>query len=82
MFGVCQQNKGETKKTLGLLQLLSIPSQQWEEVPMDFIIGLPKSKGNNFIMVFLYRITKYAHFFTLSHPFKESIVATTFMEII
>jgi hypothetical protein len=40
---VCQQNKVETIKTPGLLQPLSIPSQRWEEVSMDFITGLPKS---------------------------------------
>jgi hypothetical protein len=38
-------------KTLGLLQPLSIPSQCWEEVSMDFIIGLPKSEGKIVIMV-------------------------------
>ena len=42
---VFQQNKVETIKTPGLLQPLSIPSQHWEEVSMDFIIGLPKSEG-------------------------------------
>jgi hypothetical protein len=34
---VCQQNKVETIKTPCLLQPLSIPSQRWEEVSMDFI---------------------------------------------
>jgi hypothetical protein len=48
---VFQQNKGETIKTLGLLQPLAIPSQHWEEVSMDFITGLPKFEGNNVIMV-------------------------------
>jgi hypothetical protein len=48
---VFQHNKGETIKTLGLLQPLAIPSQYWEEVSMDFIIGLPRSKGNTFIVV-------------------------------
>ena len=47
---------------------------------MDFITGLLKSEGNNVIMVVVDRITKYAHFFALSHPFKASTVATTFME--
>ena len=42
---VCQQNKDETIKTPILLQLLSIPSQHWEEVSMDFITVLPKSEG-------------------------------------
>jgi hypothetical protein len=75
---VCQQNKVETIKTLGLLQPLSIPSQHWEEVSMDFIIGLPKYEGKSVIMVIVDRLTKYAHFCALSHPFKASIVSTAF----
>ena len=31
-------------------------------------------------MVAVNRLTKYAHFCVLSHPFKESKVATAFME--
>ena len=49
---------------------------------MDFITGLPKSKGKSVIMVVVDRLTKYAHFCILSHPFKESTVATTFMDTI
>ena len=79
---VCQQNKVETIKTLGLLQPLSIPSQHWEEVSMDFITSLPKSEGKSVIMVVVDRLTKYAHFFALSHPFKASIVSIAFMETI
>jgi hypothetical protein len=79
---VFQQNKVETIKTLGLLQPLSIPSQHWEEVSMDFITGLPKSEGKSVIMVIVDRLTKYTHFFALSHPFKDSTVSTTFMETV
>jgi hypothetical protein len=78
----CQQNKVETIKTPGLLQPLSIPSQRWEEVSMDFITGLPKSEGKSVIMVIVDRLTKYAHFCALSHPFKASTVATAFMETV
>ena len=63
-----------------MLQPLSIPNQRWEEVSMDFIIGLPKSEGKSVIMVVVDRLTKYVHFCALSHPFKESTIATTFME--
>ena len=49
---------------------------------MDFIIGLPKSEGKSVIMVVIDRLTKYAHFCALSHPFKASTVATTFMDTI
>ena len=79
---VCQQNNVETINTLGLLQPLSIPSQRWEEISMDFITSLPKSEGKIVIMVVVDRLTKYAHFCALSHPFKASTVATTFMETI
>ena len=79
---VFQQNKVHTIKTPGLLQRLSIPSQRWEEVSMDFITGLPKSEGESVIMVVVDRHTKYAHFYSLSHPFKANTVSTAFMETI
>ena len=46
---------------------------------MDFITGLPKSEGKSVNMVVVDKLTKYAHFGALSHPFKASIVATAFM---
>jgi hypothetical protein len=49
---------------------------------MDFIIGLPKFEGKSVIMVNFDRLTKYAHLCALSHPFKSSTVATTFVEIV
>jgi hypothetical protein len=49
---------------------------------MDFITGLPKSKGKSVIMVIVDRLTKYTHFCALSHPFKASTFATAFMEIV
>jgi hypothetical protein len=79
---VFQQNKVETIKAQCILQPLSIPSQCWEEVSMDFITGLPKSEGKSVIMVIVDRLTKYAHFCALSHPFKASTVSTAFMEIV
>ena len=33
-------------------------------------------------MVVVDRLTKYAHFCALSHPFKESTIATTFVDTI
>ena len=49
---------------------------------MDFIIGLPKSEGNTIILVVVDQLKNYANFFSLSHPFKESTIPTTFMETI
>jgi transposase InsO family protein len=79
---VFQQNKVETIKTPGLLQPLSIPSQRWEEVSVDFITGLPKSEGKSVIIVIVDILTKYANFCAVSHPFKSITFATAFMETV
>ena len=49
---------------------------------MDFLIGLPKLEGKNVIMMVVDRITKYAHFCALSHPFGASTITATFMQTI
>ena len=49
---------------------------------MDFITGLPKSKGKSVIMVVVDRLTRYAHFCALSRPFKASTVATAFTDVV
>jgi hypothetical protein len=47
---------------------------------MDFITGLPKSGNKSVIMVPVDRLSKYAHFCTLQHPFTTSMVAQIFMD--
>ena len=49
---------------------------------MDFIIGLPKSKEKSVIMVVVDRLIMYAHFFSLSHPFKSNTVSISFIETV
>jgi hypothetical protein len=59
---VCQRNKGETIKSLGTLQPLSIPPAIWKDISMDFITGLPKSGNKSVIMVVVDRLSNYSHF--------------------
>ena len=47
---------------------------------MDFIVGLPKSGYKSVIMVVVDRLSKYAHFFALQHPFTTFTVAQIFMD--
>ena len=47
---------------------------------MDFIEGLPKARGVNMIMEVVERLSKYAYFITMKHPFTAKQVAATFFE--
>ena len=59
----CQQVKVEHRRPAGELLRLPIPLWKWENVTMDFIIGLPRSpKGHDQIWVIVDRMTKSAHF--------------------
>lgn len=40
---VCATMKGQPGKPLGLLQPVADPVQPWDQVAMDFIVGLPES---------------------------------------
>ncbi|KAK9230064.1 hypothetical protein WN944_023031 [Citrus x changshan-huyou] len=76
---VCQRNNAETVHPSGLLQPLPIPDQIWEDISMDFIDGLPPSNGKTSIFVVVDRLSKYAHFSALSHPYTAALVAKIFV---
>jgi len=46
---------------------------------MDFIGGLPKSRGMDTILVVVDRLSKYSYFLTLSHPYLVKDVAHLFI---
>lgn len=59
----------------GLLQPLPAPDQNWDDLSMDFITGLPKSKGYDLIFGFVDRLSKYSHIIPLKHPYTAKQLA-------
>jgi IS30 family transposase len=76
---VYQHAKTEHCQYPGLLAPLPIPTMAWTFISMDFIEGLPKSENKDVILVAVDRLTKYAHFIALSHPYTANSVARIFI---
>jgi hypothetical protein len=76
----CQQTKAEHQRPAGLLQPLPVPKWKWEEIGMNFVIGLPRTqKGNNSIWVIIDRLTKVAHFIPVKTTFKGATLARIYI---
>jgi hypothetical protein len=72
----CQRVKAEHQRPTRLLQPLKILEWKWEEISMDFIVGLPKTQsGYDFIWVIIDRLSKIAHFIPVKTTNKGSKIA-------
>jgi len=74
----CRKFKTVHLKSAGELQPLPILAWKWDDVGMDFIVGLPKTtRGFDSIWVIIDRLTKSAHFL----PVKATYTTTTYAKI-
>ena len=74
----CQQVKAEHQRPSGLLQPLWIPEWKWEDISMDFVVGLPKTVGQHDSgCVIVDRFTKSAHFL----PVKTTYTVEQYVEL-
>ncbi|CAA0840424.1 Unknown protein, partial [Striga hermonthica] len=78
----CQRTKSDSRRPSGLLQPLPVPEAIWEDITMDFIEGLPNSNGFDGVMVVVDRLTKYAHFIPITHPYTARSIARLFVEYV
>ena len=59
----CQRNKPSQQSPMGLSMPLEIPLHPWQQVSMDLIVALPRSRsGKDAIVVFVCKLTKMVHY--------------------
>ncbi|XP_075504504.1 uncharacterized protein LOC142541946 [Primulina tabacum] len=67
----------EHQRPGGLLQPLEIPTWKWDNISMDFVVGLPRSRqGHDGIWVIVDRLTKSAHFLPVRMTYNLDKLAT------
>uniref|UniRef100_A0AAQ4QLT0 Gypsy retrotransposon integrase-like protein 1 n=1 Tax=Gasterosteus aculeatus aculeatus TaxID=481459 RepID=A0AAQ4QLT0_GASAC len=62
---VCARNKSSRRPPSGLLQPLPVPHRPWSDISLDFVTGLPPSKGNTTVLTVVDRFSKMVHFIPL-----------------
>jgi hypothetical protein len=77
----CHRMKASHLKSAGILQPLSIPMWKWDDISMDFIVGLPlTARKNDFIWVIMERLTKTTHFIAVHTTYSVQQYAEIYME--
>jgi hypothetical protein len=76
----CQRVKAELQRSAGFLQPLKIPEWKWEEIRMDFIVGLRRTQaGYDSIWVIVDRLTKVAHFIPVKKTYSSAKLAELYV---
>jgi transposase InsO family protein len=77
---ICQTGKPKRHQAYGHLESLPIPTQPWEQVTMDFIVGFPPVMGRDgmekdAILVVVDRFTKMVRFFPVTTEIRSQELA-------
>ncbi|GJW46085.1 putative reverse transcriptase domain-containing protein [Tanacetum coccineum] len=77
----CLKVKAEHQRPSGLLQQPEIPEWKWDNITMDFITKLPRSKsGHDTIWVVIDILTKLAHFLATSVDYNMEKLARLYID--
>ncbi|GKE30483.1 putative reverse transcriptase domain-containing protein, partial [Tanacetum coccineum] len=77
----CLKVKAEHQRPSGLLQQPEIPEWKWDNITMDFIMKLPRTKsGHDTIWVVVDRLTKSAHFQAIYKDYSMEKLARLYID--
>jgi hypothetical protein len=77
----CHRMKASHLKLAGVLQSLSIPMWKWDDISMDFIVGLPlTARKKDSIWVIVDRLTMTAHFIAVHTTYSVQQYAEIYMD--
>ena len=77
----CQRVKAEHQRPGGALQPIQIPEWKWEDISMDFVVGLPRTtNGFDAIWVIVDRLTKSAHFLAIRISYSMEQLAQLYLK--
>jgi hypothetical protein len=77
----CHRVKASHLKSAGVLQPLTIPLWKWDDISMDFIVGLPPTaRRKDSIWVIVDRMTKTAHFIAVHTTYSVQDYAELYVD--
>ncbi|GKE60922.1 putative reverse transcriptase domain-containing protein, partial [Tanacetum coccineum] len=77
----CLKVKAEHQRPLGLLQQPEMPKWKWDNITMDFITKLPRTKsGHDIIWVIVEKLTKSAHFLSTREDYSMEKLARLYID--
>ena len=78
---ICGKVKADHMRTPGFLQPLLILAWKWEDISMDFVVGLPRAaKGYDSIWVIVDHLTKSAHFLPMDTRYSSKKYAKLYFD--
>ena len=77
---VCRRSKGYCFKKQGVLQLLPVPEQRWQDISIDLVTGIPELQSCDAILNIVDRLSKERHYIGTTKELNAEGLADLFLK--